>query len=1032
MSRFFIDRPIFAWVLAIVVMALGTLALITLPIERYPDIAPPTVSVSATYSGASAKTVEDSVTQVLEQQIRGIDNLLYFSSTSSASGQVRISLTFAQGTDPDTAQVQVQNSISSAINRLPQIVQQQGVRVSKSQGDSLLVLGLYDTTDRLSPVEISDYLVNHIEPVLSRINGVGDTNVFGSQYAMRIWLNPEKLNSYRLMPSDIKAAVESQNTQVTAGEIGALPAPSDQYLNVNVTALSRLQSPQQFKDIVIKAQPNGAVIRLSDVARVELGAEDYQVSTALNGHPGSGISVNLATGANALSVANDIRAEVSKLEQQLPTGLKVAYPRDTTPFVTASIKGVVKTLIEAIILVVIVMFLFLQNWRATIIPAIAVPVVLLGTFGILSVLGFSINTLTLFAMVLAIGLLVDDAIVVVENTERVMQEKGLNAHDATVESMQEITGALIGITLVLSAVFLPMAFFGGSIGVIYQQFSITIVSAMLLSVLVALTLTPALCASLLKPTDHVASKGKFFSWFNRSVERIQHRYKHSVATLLGWPKLMAGIFVVICAVVAVMYSNLSTSFLPDEDQGSLNVQFTLREGAPLRETEVIGKQVSDYFLTHEKNNLNTVMVILGRNFSGNGQNVGQSYISLKNWDEREGKDNTADAIIERANQYFKKIPDVRVNVNAPSVVRGLGQSNGFEFWLQDSNNAGRDALISAQETIVNQANENPNLRNVRMSGLEDKTQLHLDIDQVKAAVMGLSQNDINNTLSAAWGGVYINDFIDRGRVKRVYMQGDMDSRSSPDDLSKWYVRANDGNMASFASFSRSDWIRNPQLLQRFNGISSMRINGNVTEGYSSGNAMDDMQTLVDQQQGFGLSWSGLSYQEQQSTQQGLWLYAVSIIFIFLCLAALYESWSIPTSAMLVIPLGILGSVLFTRLAGFSNDIYFQVAILATIGLSTKNAILIVEFAVAAQQKGETVVNAALEGARLRLRPIVMTSLAFIAGVIPLVFATGAGALSRQEIGVSIVGGVLFGTFLAVFYVPLFYVLVRSLFKPRQI
>lgn len=1030
MSRFFIDRPIFAWVLAIVVMALGTLALLTLPIERYPDIAPPTVSVSATYSGASAKTVEDSVTQVLEQQIRGIDNLLYFSSTSSAAGQVRISLTFAQGTDPDTAQVQVQNSISSTINRLPQVVQQQGVRVSKSQGDSLMVLGLYDTTDTMTTVEISDYLVNHIEPVLSRINGVGESNVFGSQYAMRIWLNPEKLNSYRLMPSDVRAAVEAQNTQVTAGEIGALPAPKDQYLNVNVTALSRLQTPEQFRNIVIKAQADGSVIRLSDVAQVELGAENYQVATALNGHPASGISINLATGANALSVATAIRSEVSKLEQQLPNGLKVAYPRDSTPFVTASIKGVVKTLIEAIILVVIVMFIFLQNWRATIIPAIAVPVVLLGTFGVLAVLGLSINTLTLFAMVLAIGLLVDDAIVVVENIERVMHEQGLNARDATIESMQEITSALIGITLVLSAVFLPMAFFGGSIGVIYQQFSITIVSAMLLSVLVALTLTPALCASLLKPAKQAGPKRGFFGWFNRQVERIQEGYKNIVAKLLDWPKLVAAGFVLICAMVAVMYTRLPTSFLPDEDQGSLNVQFTLREGAPLSETEKIGRKVSEYFLTQEKNNLNTAMVVLGRNFSGNGQNVGQAYISLKHWDDRKGKDNTADAIIERANQYFKKVPDVRINVNAPSVVRGLGQSNGFEFWLQDVNNAGREALIAAQERIVNEANNNANLRNVRLSGLEDKTQLHLNIDQAKAAVMGLSQSDINSTLSAAWGGVYINDFIDRGRVKRVYMQGDMQSRSSPDDLNKWYVRSSDGNMASFASFSRSDWIRNPQLLQRFNGIPSMQINGNVAEGYSSGDAMNSMQTLVQQQEGFDLSWSGLSYQEQQSTQQGLWLYVASIAFIFLCLAALYESWSIPTAVMLVIPLGILGAVLFTRLAGFSNDIYFQVAILATIGLSTKNAILIVEFAAAAQQKGETVIAAALEGARLRLRPIVMTSLAFIAGVIPLVFATGAGAVSRQEIGVSIVGGVLFGTVLAVFYVPLFFVLVRSVFKSK--
>lgn len=1057
MSRFFIDRPIFAWVLAIVVMALGTLSIFQLPIERYPDIAPPTVRISANYSGASAKTVEDSVTQVLEQQIRGIDNLLYFSSTSSSSGQVRISLTFAQGTDPDTAQVQVQNSISGSLNRLPQVVQQQGVTVSKSQGDSLMVIGIYDTTRKMSTVEISDYLINHVEPVLSRINGVGETNVFGSQYAMRIWLDPQKLNSYSLMPSDIRNAIEAQNTQVTAGEIGAQPAPPDQYLNVNVTALSRLQTPEQFGNIVLKAQPGGAIVYLKDVARVELGAENYSVSTGLNGYPSSGMSVSLATGANALQVADNIRLEMQNLEKQLPAGLKIAYPRDSTPFVTASIKGVVKTLIEAIILVVIVMFVFLQNWRATIIPAIAVPVVLLGTFGILAVLGLSINTLTLFAMVLAIGLLVDDAIVVVENVERVMQEQQLDARQATIESMQEITGALIGITLVLSAVFLPMAFFGGSIGVIYQQFSITIVSAMVLSVLVALTLTPALCATLLKP-DH--QKGfdleeelalqkncdvqkesnphknfqqrGFFGWFNRSFEHLQQGYKNAVAWLISWPKLFMLGFAVISALMLLVYASLPTSFLPDEDQGSLNVQFTLKEGAPLRETEQIGQQVSDYFLTKEKNNLNTVMIVLGRNFAGNGQNVGQAYVSLKHWDARKGEENSADAIIERANTYFKKVPDVRINVNAPSIVRGLGQSNGFNFWLQDVNNAGRDALIAAQERIVNKANDNPNLRNVRMSGLEDKTQLHLNIDQAKAAVMGLSQSDINSTLSAAWGGVYVNDFIDRGRIKRVYLQGDMQARSKPEDLDKWYVRGTNGQMASFASFSTTDWIRNPQLLQRFNGISSMEINGNVAKGYSSGEAMNTMQQLVNAEKGYGLAWSGLSYQEQQTTQLGVWLYVVSIVFIFLCLAALYESWTIPTAVMLVIPLGVLGAVLLTKLSGFSNDIYFQVAILATIGLSTKNAILIVEFAAAAQDKGSDILDAALEGARLRLRPIIMTSLAFVAGVIPLVFSTGAGAVSRQEIGVSIVGGVLFGTVLAVFYVPLFFVLVRKLFAGKNV
>lgn len=1028
MSRFFIYRPIFACVLAILVMALGLLSIIKLPIERYPDIAPPQVSISATYRGATAKTVEDSVTQILEQQIRGIDNLLYFSSSSSASGQARLNLTFAQGTDPNVAQVQVQNSISSTLSRLPQSVQEQGVTVTKSQGDALMVLGAYDTSRKMSSVQISDYLVNHIEPVLGRISGIGETSVFGSQYAMRIWLNPDKLNSYALMPSDIRAAVEAQNTQVTAGEIGALPAPQDQYLNVNVTALSRLQTPEQFQNIVIKAQQNGAIVYLKDVARVELGAESYQVYTQLNGYPSSGISISLANGANALKVSEDIRAEVKRIETQLPAGLKVAYARDSVPFVEASIHGVIKTLIEAIILVVAVMFIFLHNWRATLIPAIAVPVVLLGTFGILAVMGFSINTLTLFAMVLAIGLLVDDAIVVVENVERIMAEQAIDAKEATLQSMQEISGALIGITLVLSAVFLPMAFFGGSIGVIYRQFSVTIVAAMILSVLVALTLTPALCAVLLKAKhQHVAKKG-WGAWFDRHFNALQDNYKNLVARVINWPKIFMLGFLGICGLVAWGYLSLPTSFLPDEDQGALNVQFTLKEGAPLKQTEQVGKLVADYFLTKEKNNLNVVMIVLGRNSSGVGQNVGQSYISLKHWDDRKGKDNSAEAIIDRANAHFKKLADVKVNVNAPSMVRGLGQASGFEFWLQDINSKGREALVNAQRQIVDAAGDIPQLKNVRLTGLEDKTQLHLDIDQTKAAIMNLRQTDINSTIGAAWGGVYINDFIDRGRIKRVYMQGDQQFRAAPEDLTRWYVRGEDGSMSSFASFTSSQWVKNPQLLQRFNGISALQINGNSKQGYSSGDAMRSMEKLVNQQDGFGLEWSGLSYQERLGNQQAVWLYVISILFIFLCLAALYESWSIPTAVMLVIPLGVLGAVLFTHLAKFSNDIYFQVAILATIGLSTKNAILIVEFAAAAQAEGKSVMDAALEGARLRLRPIIMTSLAFAAGVLPLVFASGAGAVSRQEIGISIIGGVVFGTLLAMLYVPLFFVIVRTLFK----
>ncbi|MGQ0700430.1 MAG: efflux RND transporter permease subunit [Panacagrimonas sp.] len=1026
LASFFVSRPIFAWVIAIVVMALGALSIFTLPVEQYPDIAPPSVSISANYNGASAKTVEDSVTQVIEQQIKGIDGLLYFSSTSSSSGQARISLSFDQGTDPDIAQMQAQNSVNQALSRLPQEVQSQGITVAKSQGDSLMVIAIYDESGERGNVDISDYLVNNMQDPLSRIDGVGEITVFGAQYAMRIWLDPHKLNSFGLMPSDVRTAIEAQNAQVTAGELGALPAPDGQALNATVTALSRLQTVDQFEDIILRTQSDGSAVVLSEVARVELGAENYQSSSTVNGHPASGMSIQLASGANSLATAERVRAEMTRLERSLPEGLKVAYPRDSTPFVKASIEGVVMTLIEAIALVVIVMYLFLQNWRATLIPAIAVPVVLLGSFGVLALFGYTINTLSLFAMVLAIGLLVDDAIVVVENVERVMREEKLAPKEATLRSMNEITGALIGITLVLAAVFLPMAFFGGSVGIIYRQFSITIVSAMVLSALVALTLTPALCATLLKPVDHEPNKSRFFfGRFNRGVERTQTGYRRTLERLLGRPVMFMLIFGAIVALMAFQYTRMPTGFLPQEDQGQVRIQYTTPVGTTLAQTEAVGREITRYFMEQEKANLDVVFLVNGRNNAGAGQNAGQGFLSLKPWDER-GGENTAQTIIDRANAHFRSMRTAQVNVLAPPAVRGLGQSSGFELWLQDLNGAGREALVAAQTEIIAAGNADPTLSSVRLNGLEDKAQLQVDIDQAQASAFGLSQTDINNTLSSAWGGSYINDFIDRGRVKRVYMQGDAPYRALPSDIDQWFVRGESGGMAPFASFASTRWIVGPQMLQRFNGLSASQIQGAPAEGTSSGAALDRMQELVDEQTGFGLEWTGLAYQEKLSGGQTLYLYLASVAFIFLCLAALYESWSIPTAVMLVIPLGVIGAVVAASLAGLLNDIYFQVALLTTIGLSAKNAILIVEFAEAQVKSGQPVMEAALEGARLRLRPIVMTSLAFVAGVSPLVFSSGAGAASRQEIGISVIGGMISGTVLAIFFVPLFFVLIRKL------
>ena len=1029
LSKFFIQRPIFAGVLAIIVMAFGLFAVLNLPVERYPDIAPPRITVSASYSGASAEAVEDSVTQVLEQQIKGIDDLLYFSSSSDSSGRSRINISFENGTNPDTAQVQVQNAINGVMSRLPQDVQRQGVNVFKSLGDTHMVIGLYDASGKSDNIALSDYMMTHLEQDLARIEGIGEVDVFGSQYAMRIWLNPLKLKQYSLMPSDIRAAVEAQNTQVAAGAIGDLPSLDDQYLNAKVTSGSRLKTVAEFENIIVKSSRDGSFIYLKDLARVELGAENYQSFNTINGFPSAALSISLASGANALTTSALIQAQVDHLTAQLPEGYKLVYPRDNTPFVKESMKEVVKTLFEAIALVIVVMFLFLQNWRATLIPAITVPVVILGTMAVLYVLGMSLNTLTLFALVLAIGLLVDDAIVVVENVERLMKEKSLTAQQASIESMQEIGGALIGITVVLTAVFIPMAFFSGSTGVIYRQFSITLVAAMSLSLAVALILTPALCSVILKPHAQAA---KWATWFNQKLEQLKFYYLKSVHSIIQHKAISLSIFVALLAVFALFYRALPTSFIPSEDQGILNVQFKLIDGAPMSKSQEVGEQIRQYFLEHEKDNVDLVMIRYGRNFSGTGQNLGQGFIALKHWDERIGAQNSAQAIRERALKVLKQHPQAQINVSLPSSIRGLGQTDGLDFWVRDINGQGRPYLESQFQQLQQQAKHYQSFENLDKQSNPDKAQLKVDIDQKLALVNGLSQTAINSTLSSAWGGSYINDFIDRGRIKRVIMQGDQQFRSKPEDLNAWYVRNDLNQMISFANFSNVTWSGGPEVVNRYMGYAAVQMQADIARQSSSGAAMQDVLQLVSQQSGIDVAWSGLSYEEQKSSNQALWLYLLSLGFIFLCLAALYESWSIPTAVMSVIPLGIGGNILFSYIGGFPNDIYFQIALLTTMGLSCKNAILIVEFAALAQADGHNVLDAALQGARLRLRPILMTSLAFAAGITPLVFASGAGAVSRQEIGVSVLGGVTFATLLVLIFIPLMYVLIRSGFKAKTL
>ncbi|ACS86288.1 efflux RND transporter permease subunit [Musicola paradisiaca] len=1035
-SRFFIYRPVFAWVIAIVIMLAGALSIESLPVAQYPDVAPPSVSIKTNYPGASAETLENSVTQVIEQQLTGLDGLLYFSSTSDSSGDVRITVTFAQGTDPDTAQVQVQNKVQQATSRLPTEVQQQGLTVTKSQSNFLLIAALYDVTDKSSAADIADYLVSNMQDALSRVAGVGSVQVFGSQYAMRIWLDPAKLASYSLMPSDISSAIEAQNTQVSAGKIGGKPASANQQLTATVTAQSRLKTPEEFRNIIIKSETSGALVRLEDVARVEIGNEDYSMTTRLNGHPGAGIAVMLSPGANALSTAERVKAKVAEFEPQMPQGYKVAYPKDSTDFIKISVEEVVKTLFEAILLVVLVMFLFLQNLRATLIPAVAVPVVLLGTFGVLAVFGYSINTLTLFGMVLAIGLLVDDAIVVVENVERLMREERMAPAAATEKSMREIGSALVGVAMVLSAVFLPMAFFGGSTGVIYRQFSITIVSSMLLSVLVALTLTPALCASLLKPTAHASTGNGFFARFNRGYNALQTRYVGRVAQVLTRSWRYLALYGLVVAVMGVLFVRLPGGFLPNEDQGDVMVQFTLPAGATDARTQAVGKTIENYFLTQEKDNVEAIFVISGFNFSGSGQNAGMAFVALKNWSQRSGEQNSAETIARRAMGALASIRDAQVFTMSPPAVQGMGQSNGFTFELQATGSTDRSRLLALRDQLLAAAAKNPRLSAVRPNDLAEMPQLQVDIDYAKASALGLSVSDVTSTLSSAWGSTYVNDFIDRGRVKKVYIQGDATSRSKPADLDKWFVRGTDssGNsvMTPFSAFASTRWSFGPESLSRYNGLAAYEIQGAAASGVSSGEAMDEMESLARSlPSGTTFSWSELSYQERLASGQSVSLYAISILVVFLCLAALYESWSVPFSVMMVIPLGVVGAVLAATLRGLENDVYFQVALLTTIGLSAKNAILIVEFAEAAYRRGATLYEAALEGARTRLRPVLMTSLAFIAGVLPLAVATGAGANSRISIGSGIVGGTLTATILAIFLVPLFFVLVRRVFSGRK-
>lgn len=1033
MANFFIRRPIFAWVLAIILMMAGALAIMQLPVAQYPTIAPPAVSISATYPGADAQTVQDTVTQVIEQNMNGIDNLMYMSSTSDSAGSVTITLTFQSGTDPDIAQVQVQNKLQLATPLLPQEVQQQGISVEKSSSSFLMVAGFVSDNPSTTQDDISDYVASNIKDSISRLNGVGDVQLFGAQYAMRIWLDANLLNKYQLTPVDVINQLKVQNDQIAAGQLGGTPALPGQQLNASIIAQTRLKDPQEFGKVTLRVNADGSVVHLKDVARIELGGENYNVVARINGKPASGLGIKLATGANALDTATAIKAKLAELQPFFPQGMKVVYPYDTTPFVKISIHEVVKTLFEAIILVFLVMYLFLQNIRATLIPTIAVPVVLLGTFAILAAFGYSINTLMMFGMVLAIGLLVDDAIVVVENVERVMMEDNLSPREATEKSMSQIQGALVGIAMVLSAVFIPMAFFGGSTGAIYRQFSITIVSAMALSVLVALILTPALCATLLKPVsaEHHEKKSGFFGWFNARFDHSVNHYTNSVSGIVRNTGRYLIIYLLIVVGMAVLFLRLPTSFLPEEDQGVFLTMIQLPSGATQERTQKVLDQVTHYYLNNEKANVESVFTVNGFSFSGQGQNSGMAFVSLKPWEERSGEENSVEAVIARATRAFSQIRDGLVfPFNMPAIVE-LGTATGFDFELIDQGGLGHDALTKARNQLLGMVAQHPDLLvRVRPNGLEDTPQFKLDVDQEKAQALGVSLSDINETISAALGGYYVNDFIDRGRVKKVYVQADAQFRMLPEDINNLYVRSANGEMVPFSTFSSARWIYGSPRLERYNGMPSMEVLGEAAPGRSTGEAMTLMENLASQlPNGIGYDWTGMSYQERLSGNQAPALYAISLIVVFLCLAALYESWSIPFSVMLVVPLGVVGALLAASLRGLNNDVYFQVGLLTTIGLSAKNAILIVEFAKDLMEKeGRGLIEATLEASRMRLRPILMTSLAFILGVMPLVISRGAGSGAQNAVGTGVMGGMLTATLFAIFFVPVFFVVVKRRFN----
>ncbi len=1034
MANFFINRPIFAWVLAILLCLTGALAIFSLAVEQYPDLAPPTVRITANYPGASAQTLENTVTQVIEQNMTGLDNLMYMSSQSSNTGQATITLSFTAGSDPDKAVQQVQNQLQSAMRKLPQAVQNQGVTVRKTGDTNVLMIAFVSTDGSMDKQDIADYVASNIQDPMSRVNGVGSVDAYGSQYSMRIWLDPDKLNSYQLTTQDVVNAISSQNSQVAVGQLGGTPSVDLQALNATINAQSLLETPEQFRAITLRVNQNGSLVTLADVAKVEIGAENYDYLSRYNGMAASGLGIKLASGANEMETAKLSLSRLDELAQYFPHGLEYRVAYETSSFVKASITDVVKTLIEAVILVFAVMYLFLQNFRATLIPTIAVPVVLLGTFTVLWAFGYSINTLTMFAMVLAIGLLVDDAIVVVENVERIMSEEGLSPRAATRKSMGQIQGALVGIAMVLSAVFVPMAFFGGTTGAIYRQFSITIVASMALSVLVALVLTPALCATLLKPLkkgEHHGQRG-FFGWFNRTFNRFALRYEAGVGKILQHSLRWLLIYVLLLGGMVFLFLRLPTSFLPQEDRGVFITSFQLAPGSTQQQTLKVVEQVEQYFMTQEKDNVTSVFATIGSGPGGNGQNVARMFVRLKDWAERDATTGTSFAIIERATKAFSQIKEARVIASSPAAINGLGNAAGFDMELQDAANQGHDALMQARDTLLSLAQKDPNLTRVRHNGLDDSPQLQIDVDQRKAQAMGVSIDDVNNTLQTAWGSSYVNDFMDRGRVKKVYVQSQATSRMLPEDINKWYVRNSAGTMVPFSAFATSRWVTGSPRLERYNGYSALEIIGEAAPGVSTGTAMNIMENLVKQiPGGFGLEWTGMSYQERLSGSQAPALYAVSLLVVFLCLAALYESWSVPFSVMLVVPLGVIGALIATWARGLENDVYFQVGLLTVIGLSAKNAILIVEFANDLNARGQDLLASVLEACRQRLRPILMTSLAFIFGVLPMTISSGAGSGSQHAVGTGVMGGMISATVLAIFFVPLFFILVRRRFPLQE-